>query len=183
MTRTEEHENNNQRGRNMSNNPYAAPKAAVSDIEVAQEYQEIRMWSPSGRIGRLRYLAYSTGAYLLAGVTIGLLGTILDPSLAGVVLVVAYVVAVVFVIIATIKRSHDMDWNGWTCLLTIIPLVALIWVFKPGSEGANGYGAPPPPNTTGVKILGLLLPILAVVGVIAAIAIPAYADYTNRAGM
>ncbi len=74
-----------------------------------------------------------------------------------------------------------MDWSGWTVLLTLIPLVGLIWVFKRGSEGTNGYGAPPPPNTTGVKILGLLLPILFVVGMLAAIAIPAYVEYTRRA--
>ena len=65
-----------------------------------------------------------------------------------------------------------MDWSGWTVLLTIIPLVGLIWVFKAGSAGANNYGGPPPPNTTGVKILGLLMPVLFVVGILAAIAIP-----------
>jgi hypothetical protein len=74
-----------------------------------------------------------------------------------------------------------MDWSGWTVLLTLIPFVALIWVFKRGSEGTNSYGAPPPPNTLGVKILGLLLPVLAVVGILAAIAIPAYVEYTRRA--
>ena len=61
----------------MSTNPYAAPRAAVSDVEVAQEYQEIRIWSPSGRIGRLRYLAYGTGSILLAGVIAGVVGTVL----------------------------------------------------------------------------------------------------------
>ena len=65
----------------MSTNPYAAPRAEVGDVEVAQEYQEIHMWSASGRIGRLRYLAYSTGALLLAGAFAGLVGAILDPSL------------------------------------------------------------------------------------------------------
>jgi len=54
-------------------------------------------------------------------------------------------------------------------------------VFKPGSEGSNEYGAPAPPNTTGVKILGVLLPLFYLVGILAAIAIPAYAEYTRRA--
>ncbi|HEU4590743.1 MAG TPA: hypothetical protein VFS13_07530 [Steroidobacteraceae bacterium] len=67
-------------------------------------------------------------------------------------------------------------------LLMFIPFVAFVWIFKRGSAGPNQYGAPPLPNTTGVKILGLLLPIVFVIGIVAAIAIPAYADYLRRAG-
>ena len=164
----------------MSSNRYAAPRAAVSDIEAAQDYQEIRMWSAGGRVGRLRYLAYTTGASLLAGCIAGVLGGALG-GLGMVVALVVYIAAIVFSIFVGIQRSHDMDWSGWTVLLGLIPFVGLIWIFKSGSPGTNSYGAPPPPNTTGVKILGLLLPILFVVGILAAIAIPAYAEYTRRA--
>ena len=165
----------------MPSNPYSPPRAAVSDIETGQEYQEIHLWSASGRVGRLRYLAYGTGASILAGVAAGILGAVLGQSLGMVVAFLVYIVALVFSIFVAIQRSHDMNWSGWTVLLTLIPLVALIWVFKPGSEGTNDYGAPPPPNTIGVKILGLLLPIVFVVGILAAIAIPAYVEYTKRA--
>ena len=165
----------------MSSNPYAAPRAAVEDIEAAQEYQEIRMWSARGRLGRLRYLAYTTGAYLIAGVVAGILGAVLGESAAALLLLAVYLAVTVFAVLISIQRSHDMDWNGWTVLLTLIPFVALIWIFKRGSAGVNGYGAPPPPNTLGVKILGLLLPTLALIGLLAAIVIPAYAEYTRRA--
>ena len=165
----------------MSSNPYAAPRAEVSDFEAVQEFQEIRMWSASGRIGRLRYLAYSTGAALLVGALAALLAGVFDPSLAMIVAAVAYCAALVFCVFTAIQRSHDMDWSGWTVLLTIIPLLGLIWVFKAGSAGANNYGGPPPPNTTGVKILGLLMPVLFLVGILAAVAIPAYQAYTIRA--
>jgi uncharacterized membrane protein YhaH (DUF805 family) len=165
----------------MSTNPYSAPRAAVGDIEVAQETQEIRFWSPGCRIGRLRYLAYGTGSVLLAGVIAGVLATVLPPALGMIVAVAAYIAALVFSVITGIQRSHDMDWSGWTILLTLIPLVAFIWVFKPGSAGTNSYGAPPPPNTTGVKILAFVLPAIAIIGILAAIAIPAYVDYQNRA--
>ena len=165
----------------MSTNPYSAPRAAVSDIEVAQETQEIRFWSPGCRIGRLRYLAYGTGSILLAGVIAGVLITVLPESLGMIVAVALYVAALVFSVITGIQRSHDMDWSGWSLFLMLIPLVGFIWVFKPGSAGANSYGNPPPPNTTGVKILALLLPAIAIVGILAAIAIPAYVDYQNRA--
>ena len=164
----------------MSTNPYAAPKAAVSDVEEV-EFQEVRFWSASGRIGRLRYLAFTTGAFILAGAAIGLAAAVSD-TLGGLVAIVAYIAATVFSILAMIQRSHDMDWSGWTVLLSIIPFVGLIWIFKSGTEGANTYGGPPPPNTTGIKVLGLLLPAIALVGILAAIAIPAYVEYQNRAG-
>jgi len=166
----------------MSTNPYAAPRAAVSDVEDAQQFQEVRMWSTKGRLGRLRYLAYMTGAYLVAGVLVGITIGTLGETAAGLVTIVAYIAAAVFVILVSIQRSHDMNWTGWTVLLQFIPLVGLIWIFKPGTQGMNDYGAPPPPNTTGVKILGLLLPIIAIIGIVAAIVIPAYAEYQQRAG-
>lgn len=165
----------------MSSNPYEAPKTTVADYEAAQEYSEVKIWSASGRIGRLRYLAYSTGAWLVAGLVFGVLAAVMDYSLAVVVAAVLYIAALVLNILAAIQRSHDMDWSGWTILLTFIPLAGLIWVFKPGSPGVNTYGAPPPPNTLGVKILGLILPVVFIVGVLAAIAIPAYVDYQKRA--
>jgi uncharacterized membrane protein YhaH (DUF805 family) len=169
------------RGRSMSSNPYAAPRAAVSDVEVEQEYQEVRFWAAGCRIGRLRYLAYGTGSILLAGAIGGVLAAILPGSLGAIVAVALYIAAVVFSVITAIQRSHDMDWSGWTVLLTLIPFVALIWVFKPGSAGANSHGAPPPPNTTGIKILAFVLPAIAIIGILAAIAIPAYVDYQKRA--
>ncbi|HET9862708.1 MAG TPA: DUF805 domain-containing protein [Steroidobacteraceae bacterium] len=165
----------------MSSNPYAAPRAAVGDIEDAQEFQEVRMWSASGRVGRLRYLAYTTGATLLAVLVATAAGLVLGAAVGSALGILIYIVTVVFSILVAIQRSHDMDWSGWTVLLTIIPVVGLIWVFKAGSAGTNSYGAPPPPNTLGVKILGLLLPIVCIIGILAAIAIPAYVEYTRRA--
>jgi len=66
----------------MSANPYEAPKTAVADYEAAQEFQEVKIWSASGRIGRLRYMAYGTGGWLVAGLVFGIFAAILDQSLA-----------------------------------------------------------------------------------------------------
>ena len=165
----------------MSANPYAAPKAVVGDVEVEQEFQEIKMWSASGRIGRLRYLAYTTGASLLAGVIAGVLGAVLGESVGAVVSIAVYVAVLVFSVMAGIQRSHDMDWSGWTILLALIPFVGLIWLFKAGTAGSNSYGPPPPPNTTGVKVLACIFPVVFILGILAAIALPAYADYQKRA--
>ena len=164
----------------MATNPYAAPRAEVSDVHT-EETQPVRLWSASGRVGRLRYLAYATGATLIAGCFVGLLTALLGTAAAAVITIIAYVVLTVFSVLLMIQRSHDMDWSGWTILLAIIPLVALIWLLKAGTQGPNTYGPPPPPNTTAVKILGLLLPIICLIGLVAAIALPAYQQYVMRA--
>ena len=164
----------------MAGNPYQAPRAHVSDVE-SEEYGEVRMWSASGRLGRLRYLAYLTGAWLVCGFIVGFLRGLAGPVVGLGVGGILYIVALVLGIMVAIQRSHDMDWSGWTVLLMLIPLAGFIWMFAPGTKGVNSYGAPPPPNTTGVTILGLLLPIISLIAIVAAIAIPAYVEYARRA--
>ena len=63
----------------------------------------------------------------------------------------------------------------------IVPLLNLMFFFIPGTKGTNRYGAPPPPNTLAVKILAWLMLVFFVVGIAAAIALPAYSDYAKRA--
>ncbi|CAG1017374.1 hypothetical protein BURC_02020 [Burkholderiaceae bacterium] len=166
-------------------NPYSPPRAHVADIDdVSSAVQEIRIWSARGRIGRLRFLAYGFAGYLLiamAGGALGAIGGLVDPVVAGAGVVLAVVAYLVFGCLIAIQRAHDMGWSGWTILLLLIPLVALVWIFNGGTRGANRFGAPPPPNTWGVRVLALMLPAVFVIGIIAAVAIPAYQDYTVRA--
>lgn len=161
-------------------NRYTPPRAAVADVYADEETQPIRLWSATGRLGRLRYFAYPMGAWLVVGAAVGLGRVLLGPVVAGALAVIGYVAAAVFAVLTTIKRSHDMDWSGWTCLIAIfVPFAALIWLFKGGTPESNRYGAPPPPNTLGVKLLAWLLPI-ALIGIIAAVGIPAYQQYVHR---
>jgi len=167
-------------------NPYSPPRAQVSDVaETITEYQALKFWSARGRIGRVRYLGWVMVAGLIGMFAIGLLSAILLPLLgkgAIVVMLAGYAVITLFGVLALIQRSHDMGWSGWTVLLALIPLVGLVWLFKPGTPGSNHYGAPPPPNSTGVIVaawLTLGLPII--IGILAAIALPAYQQYTVRA--
>ena len=44
-------------------NPYAKPNAAVA--EAGEQYQDVKVFSTSGRIGRVRYIAYGMGMYFL----------------------------------------------------------------------------------------------------------------------
>lgn len=162
-------------------NPYAAPDLGSSHVDSRDPgVQPVKILSAKGRIGRVRYLAYTFAANVLfilvaLGVSV-LLGT---ANMAG-----AYVVLlgyVVFAALLTIQRSHDMGWSGWTAIFAFIPMVGLIWLVMPGTAGSNRFGAPTPPNTWPVIIGGLLIPFIAAVGMLAAIALPAYQDYVKRA--
>jgi uncharacterized membrane protein YhaH (DUF805 family) len=171
---------------NPSANPYQPPRAAVADIDRASgEVQPINLWSARGRIGRLRYLAYLGASYLLMLPVFLVAGLIMaltnSPFVAMAIYAVVGIVYAVWAVMMMIQRSHDMGWTGWTVLLAIIPFVALIWLFKAGTPGRNEYGAPPPPNTRAVKILAWVFPAFIVLGIVAAIALPAYQQYVMRA--
>ena len=166
-------------------NPYAPPGTQVADVTAAHGFQPVRLWPVDGRIGRLRFLAYSVGAWALATVValvaafgFGALGNNKLIAFAPVLSTLVYFI-VTFLLL--IQRSHDMNLSGRFSLLALIPLVGLVWVFKGGSQGANRFGAPPPPNTLGVKIIACVFPMILVIGIVAAIALPAYQQYAVKA--
>jgi uncharacterized membrane protein YhaH (DUF805 family) len=158
----------------------------VADVHKSSSgYQDVKVWSASGRIGRLRYLAYLSIGYLamfaaglIGGLVAGLAGS---PMAVPVIVGIAAIPYAILSILLLIQRTHDMGWSGWLAFLTLIPFVALIWLFKAGTPGENRFGAPPPPNTLVIKIFGLIIPVIGFVGILAAIALPAYQQYTLRA--
>lgn len=167
--------------------PYATPKA---EIETAQdEYASINILSAKGRIGRLRYIAYTIGitlaCYLVVGALSGVFAALLSEDTVGVLtllMVVLGLFTMFFInILLTIQRCHDFNMSGWLSLTLLIPLVPLIFWFIPGSKGLNNHGPPPPPNKGAVLILVIILIMVVVLGILAAIAIPAYQDYLTRA--
>ena len=162
----------------MKQNPYDAPRAAVDD--APEEYQEVRILAVSGRIGRARYIMYTIGLPILIMAVFGLAGAWLGAG-AAVLMIVGWVAVLVLSIMLTIQRCHDFDVSGWLALVWVIPLVNLIFWFIPGTDGANRFGAKTAPNSTGVLVAVWILPALALVGIIAAISIPAYQDYVKRA--
>ena len=155
-------------------NPYAAPKAAVGD--AAEATQPVNIFSVSGRIGRVRYVGYLIGLYVLFGIF-----AFLAALVAGPLAMAVWLAYMVLAFMLTIQRCHDFNTTGWLSLVSLIPLVALIFWFIPGTEGANRYGPRTPPNSTLAIVLVWILPAIAVIGIIAAIAIPAYQSYVKRA--
>jgi len=98
-----------------------------------------------------------------------------------VAVIFGYGAIMVISFLLTIQRCHDFNVTGWLSLILLIPLVPLIFWFIPGSKGKNDYGPPPPPNRgSGVVVVVLLVSVF-VLGILAAIAIPAYQEYVERA--
>lgn len=167
-----------------TSNPYQTPGAAVAD-QGAEQYSEVKILSAAGRLGRVRYIGYSVGLSLLLAVFMGL-ATGLSAALGVAAISVAvtglgYLAMVVVQVMLTVQRCHDFNTSGWLSILGIIPLVNLIFWIIPGTDGPNRFGNPPPPNTTGAVILAMIIPLIFILGIVAAIAIPAYQQYVKRA--
>lgn len=149
--------------------PYAPPRAEVG--ETLAEYSTLKPFSFEGRIGRLRYLAWTmvltlallplvgvgfwlATAWLLASDSIA--GLIVGGLLGAVVVLAFAFVSIQF----NVQRLHDLGWSGWLWLINLVPFVGSIFPFiliiAPGNTGANQYGPPPPRNTTAVKLLASL---------------------------
>jgi uncharacterized membrane protein YhaH (DUF805 family) len=161
-------------------NQYAPPVAEVADRWISDEKPVMKLFSAQGRIGRLRYLAYTTGATLLFYLVLGV-AALLGEVATGILALLAFVPALWFGIVSAVKRCHDCGYSGWMSLTVLIPLIGLIWFVLPGDKAANRFGPPPPPNTWGVRLLGLLLPLIFLIGILAAVAIPAYQGYVTKA--
>ncbi|MBC9252436.1 hypothetical protein A9179_19395 [Pseudomonas alcaligenes] len=166
--------------------PYATPKAQVA--EAQPEYAELKVFSIQGRIGRVRYLAWSAvmslifmAAYLIAALSLAI-----SPVVGGLLITAVVIAAIVVGVQIGVQRLHDLDWSGWLWLLLLVPIanfvMAILMLVVPGTPQANRFGPPPPPNSTAVKVLAFVwlgLPVVA--GILAALAVPAYQDYVERA--
>lgn len=165
-------------------NQYAPPTATVSDVAPSTEgVSELKYWSAKGRIGRMRYLAYTFGGSLLYIVLVGLAGlgaavVSLNGTLLTIVQIALYIAVMVFTVLTCIKRCHDLNISGWWCLTLIVPILGLLFLFVPGTKGGNRFGPPPLPNTTGVTVLGLGMPVIMLV-VAVAFGVPAYKEVEN----
>jgi uncharacterized membrane protein YhaH (DUF805 family) len=179
-------------------NPYSAPDASLQ-TEQEESYQP-KIFSFKGRIGRLRYMAYGIGSYLilmvvfmpLMGGTMLMGGAMAVPGEAGMSMIVMLAMGIVYIGILLLsvafakRRLNDLNRSGWWILIFLVPLVNLLMTIYvllfPGSKEANDFGPPAVANSLGVKILGWLFPVIFLLGIVAAIAIPAYQDYISRVG-
>jgi len=167
----------------MAVNPYQAPRASVKDHDGDVEYQNVKLFSVSGRIGRVRYIAYTIGVGFVAGL-VAMIGAGLSAVVAplGVaVMAAAYIAMLVLHIMLTIQRSHDFNVTGWISPLVFVPLAVFAFWLLPGTEGENRWGPQTPPNRRGAMVVVFIPIMIALIGILAAIAIPQYQAYVQRA--
>ncbi|MFT5220960.1 MAG: uncharacterized membrane protein YhaH (DUF805 family) [Gammaproteobacteria bacterium] len=166
-------------------NPYTAPDADLAT--ASEELYQPTIFSFSGRLGRLRYLAYGWGTMLVlmvaaipimgggAAMMGGGSGESMSPIMLGLVGIIYLAVAVLSIGFGK-RRLNDLNRSGWWMLALIVPIVSLFLAiymfFFAGTEGSNNYGPAPVANTIGVKILGLMIPAIMLLGIVAAIVIP-----------
>lgn len=172
-------------------NPYEAPQASLERPDADVGYDETSPFSPAGRFGRASYIAYVFGMYfalmLCAGIFMGIatalgdIGSLIGGALSIIVYVAFFVMAIIFMI----RRLHDLNWSGWLSALTVVPIVNIIiaipCLFFRGTAGANNYGPPPKPNRTHTIVAAVSILLVVGVGILAAVAIPAYQEYLQRA--
>ena len=83
----------------------------------------------------------------VVGLVIGLLSAVLGETIAGILMLVFYVVILVPSIAVGVRRLHDHDKSGWWYLIIFVPIIGslyLLYLFvTPGTPGANRFGPNP----------------------------------------
>lgn len=150
--------------------PYAPPNAPV--IAVQQGFSELKVFTIQGRIGRLRYLAWSLVLMVAVGIFAAICAALMTSSLIvgglfGTVAVVGFFIVSVQI---GAQRLHDAGWSAWLLLLNLVPVVGSLFPFVlvvvPGNLGANQYGPPQPPNSKAVKILACMWLLIGALGMV-----------------
>ena len=169
-------------------NPYLASQTSM-DHDTGQTY-EPKVFSLTGRIGRLRYLAYSMAINLVMVIffafVLGVIAAVTkSETIATVGTGLLWVVMAVVGVVVSRRRLHDLNLTGWLSILQLVPIVNFFFflylLFAPGTRGSTRFGAEPAPNNTLVIVLACIFPFVAIAGILAAVAIPAYQGYTNKA--
>ncbi|MCK8666910.1 DUF805 domain-containing protein [Pseudomonas azerbaijanoccidens] len=162
--------------------PYAPPRANVG--ESVAGFATLKPFGVEGRIGRLRFLAWSMVLSLVTLAVVGVfaiigLGLVSGDSTAGLIVagILAFILCLAFLIVSimiSVQRLHDIGWSGWLWLLNLVPFVGsffpLLMLVMPGTPAANRYGAPPPPNSTAVKVLSSLWVVVIALLIVGALA-------------
>ena len=153
--------------------PYRAPVAQVADPE-STGVSSINIWSPKGRLGRVRYIGYSVGLALLINFVSSFLTAMVGGGPGAVVMIIGMAAGLLVHGLLSIQRAHDFNASGWMAILAFIPLLNFLFWFVPGTDGDNRFGSRTPPNSRLAIVLASIIPVVMIAGIVAAIVIPMY---------
>lgn len=135
-----------------------------------------------GRIGRVRYLAYSAVFGILVLLAGAMMATVAGDAAA--TWLSAAATAALGVLLA-MRRLHDLGRSGWIALGVLVPFLNLaigLWLLcAPGNLAANRFGPAPGPNTRPLIVLAWAVPVIFVAGVLAAVALAPHKSNAQRA--
>ena len=150
--------------------------------------------SAAGRFGRLSYFGWN-GLLLIVAMMLVFIGMLLLPSSSPkieqsmpfttlLVVGILYIGMLYLTFVFTIRRLHDRNHSGWLSLLILVPIANIVMMLylsmAKGDAHENQFG-PPRQTQTWEKILGWIYILIFPIGILLAVAIPAYQDYVQRA--
>ncbi len=157
----------------------------MTESDFDDETYQPKIFSLEGRIGRIRYVGYTWLVLFIVSFVYGMIAAVVFPRASssgslGVTVTFYGIWAVVAIIMAR-RRLHDLDQTGKWAFVSLIPVInvffGLYLLFAPGTDGANSYG-PKPNKSSWAWLFVLLIPLI---GILAAVSIPAYQQYVNKA--
>lgn len=151
----------------MNHNPYTAPQSNLDDYDYF-EYDTTPFYKPTGRIGRVRFLAYNGIWFSLMVIYLIVLEIVVGKL--GLPTIVITIFGAVFVLYAVmtpiIRRLTDLGHSRWWAVLYFVPylnaILFLYLLFAVGDEGVNDYGMPATAPTAIDYLLLCLIPMLMV---------------------
>ena len=146
----------------------------------------------SGRATRKEYWYFTLFnflAFFVLTIIDSLIGSFSSEAGIGLLGGIYSLAALIPYIAVTVRRLHDTDRSGWWLFIELIPLIGglvlLIFMVLDSQQSDNRYGLNPKPGNKGgsnlVVVAVVIIVFIAVIGFLAAIAIPSYQDYVERA--
>ncbi len=155
-------------------NPYSAPGADVTPL-APHEAEPPRFFAVGGRIGRCRFLVYSTIGTAVLGVALGMAVALLEmfwllPDNRETLEYAVGFAAFMPMLIMARRRLHDLNRKGWWLLLLLLGLfttvaavfMILFLLLSPGSENTNRYGPVPAHNPRWLSFIAVPLSLAAI---------------------
>ncbi|HEX8614121.1 MAG TPA: DUF805 domain-containing protein [Telluria sp.] len=168
-------------------NVYAAPSTTFSDSDP-DVAAKTTLFAFNGRIGRARWIAYTLALWMLGSIVLSIVLQLLGLINIKLVESVGFGLSLALWCIPALvsrRRLQDLGLSAYYLLGLVVPFVNLYFffmlMFKRGDEGSNEYGPVPAPNDRVVFWLAMIIPGIMLVGILAAIALPAYKSYTDKA--